>query len=53
MQSYKRERTYGNNIQRGFSKEQERSRGLSGFIGLRIKTQVEKPKKYTLGRLRD
>jgi hypothetical protein len=54
MQNYKRERTYGNNTQRGFSKEQEKGRErLSGFRGLRIKTQVEKPKKYTPGRLRD
>jgi hypothetical protein len=53
MQNYKRERTYGNNTQRGFSKEQEKGRRLSGFTGLRIKTQAEKPKKYTPGRLRD
>jgi hypothetical protein len=54
MQNYRRERTYGNNTQRGFSKEQEKGRGrLSGFRGLRIKTQVEKPKKYTPGRLTD
>jgi hypothetical protein len=28
-------------------------RDLSGFTRLRIKTQVAKPKKYTLGSLRD
>jgi hypothetical protein len=58
VQNYKRERTYGNNPQRGLSKEQERWRqrkrgNLSGFTRLRIKTQVAKPKKYTLGSSRD
>ena len=49
-----RERTYGNNTKRRLSKEQERLGGkrlggdLSGFTRLRIKTQVAKPKKYTL-----
>jgi hypothetical protein len=50
--------TYDNNIQRGLSEEQEGGGGreegdLSGFIRPRIKTQVAKPKKYTLGSLRD
>jgi hypothetical protein len=54
-----RQRTYGNNTQRGFSKEQERRGGerrrgdYRASRGLRIKTQVQKPKKYTPGRLRD
>jgi hypothetical protein len=48
MQKYKRERTYGNNTQRGFSKEQQKGRRLSGFTGLRIKTQWRNQKNINL-----
>jgi hypothetical protein len=37
----------------GFAKNKGGAGDYLGFIRLRIKTQVEKPKKYTLGRLRD
>jgi hypothetical protein len=54
MQSYERQRIYDNSTQRGFPKNKRRGGGgLPGFTRLRIKTQVDKPKKYTLGRFRD
>lgn len=49
MQNYKRERTYGNNTQRGFSKEQEKGEETIGLHGTKNKDSSGETKKIYTG----